>query len=124
MPPDDHRAAEPFWNQLVTLGPRDEASLQIQIRRNFVRAILDGSLLAETRLPSSRTLARQLGIARNTVSGAYQQLADDGLIEARPRSGYIVNPRHHIASAVGQAIPAAPGAMRPRPVRTAPRWRS
>ena len=81
---------EPFWGQLFALAPQDEAPLQMQIRRRLVAAILDGTLGAATRLPSSRALARQLGVARNTVSAAYQQLADDRFIEARPRSGFVV----------------------------------
>jgi GntR family transcriptional regulator/MocR family aminotransferase len=92
---------EPFWNQLFSLGSRDEASLQMQIRRDLVAAILNGTLRGATRLPSSRTLARQLGVARNTVSAAYQQLADDGFVLARPRSAYVVaadvSSRHHAA---------------------------
>jgi GntR family transcriptional regulator/MocR family aminotransferase len=118
MPTDDHRAAEAFWSQLVTLGPRDEASLQIQIRRNFVRAILDGALPAQTRLPSSRTLARQLRVARNTVSAAYQQLADDGLVEAQPRRGYIVNRQDRAACVAADHAPA-PAAAAPA---AAPDW--
>ena len=41
-------------------------------------------------LPSSRELAEQLGVARNTVLLAYQHLVDDGLVDARERSGYFV----------------------------------
>ena len=44
------------------------------------------------RSPSSRQLARNLGVARNTVLLAYQQLVDEGVLEARERSGYFVKP--------------------------------
>ena len=49
-------------------------SLQGQIRRMLVAAILDGQLPPQTALPSSRELADQLSVARNTVVLAYQQL--------------------------------------------------
>ena len=43
------------------------------------------------RLPSSRKLAEQLSVARNTVVLAYQQLVDEGYLLSRERSGLYVN---------------------------------
>lgn len=43
-----------------------------------------------SRVPSSRILAAQLGVARNTVVLALQTLLDDGVLAARPRSGLFV----------------------------------
>src|SRR5262249_61459552 len=40
-----------------------------------------------TRLPSTRTLASELGAARNTVVGAFEQLAAEGYVEARVGDG-------------------------------------
>ncbi|WP_426105668.1 PLP-dependent aminotransferase family protein [Massilia sp. TSP1-1-2] len=54
-------------------------------------AIVNGSLAAGTRLLASRALATDLGIARNTVLYAYDQLATEGLILATPR-GTVVAP--------------------------------
>ena len=42
------------------------------------------------RLPSSRTLARLLGVSRNTVLTAYDELAADGLIAGRRGAAMIV----------------------------------
>lgn len=53
-------------------------------------AILSGRLAPKLRLPSSRSLAEQLGIRRNAVVAAYEQLASDGLIESRHGSGTYV----------------------------------
>lgn len=54
-------------------------------------AILDGRLPTGTRLHASRELARELGIARNTVLYAYEQLGAEGLL-ATNRRGTVVAP--------------------------------
>jgi GntR family transcriptional regulator/MocR family aminotransferase len=54
-------------------------------------AILGGRLAADHRLLSTRTLARELGIARNTVLYAYEQLMAEGLL-ATSRRGTVVAP--------------------------------
>jgi GntR family transcriptional regulator/MocR family aminotransferase len=108
--------AERVWSQLFQLDPEAGVSLQVQIRRGFVAAILDKRLPASASLPSSRTLAQQLDVARNTVNAAYRQLADDGFIVAQPRSGY------HVATATAEA-PARPvesGAS--QAISSGPRW--
>ena len=69
-----------------------EVSLQAQLRRHLVDAILDGRLASDEALPSCRRLAQSLGVSRNTVVLTYQALADEGLLVARERVGYFVNP--------------------------------
>jgi GntR family transcriptional regulator/MocR family aminotransferase len=54
------------------------------------RAIAAGKLPRGARLPSSRALARQLGVSRNTVLAAYEELAADGLLAGRVGSGTTV----------------------------------
>jgi GntR family transcriptional regulator/MocR family aminotransferase len=46
-------------------------------------AIQTGQLTARTRLPATRALAARLGLARNTVSAAYDQLIAEGYLLAR-----------------------------------------
>jgi GntR family transcriptional regulator / MocR family aminotransferase len=53
-------------------------------------AVRSGRLAAGTRLPSSRTLAGDLGIARNTVAEVYTQLVAEGWLTARTGSGTTV----------------------------------
>ncbi|WP_299310650.1 PLP-dependent aminotransferase family protein [uncultured Halomonas sp.] len=77
---------------LFHLDSRQPASLQQQLREQVVHAILDGHLPLDKALPSSRKLARELRVARNTVMLAYEQLLDDGYLIAKSRSGYFVNP--------------------------------
>ncbi|HEV2779554.1 MAG TPA: PLP-dependent aminotransferase family protein [Actinophytocola sp.] len=50
-------------------------------------AIRGGQLPAGTRLPSSRDLAGQLGVARGTVTAAYGQLVAEGYLTSRRGSG-------------------------------------
>ncbi|NIY66721.1 GntR family transcriptional regulator, partial [Streptomyces malaysiensis] len=50
-------------------------------------AIRDGRLAPDTRLPPYRSLAADLGIARNTVADAYAELVAEGWLTARQGSG-------------------------------------
>ena len=51
------------------------------------RSILEGQLRPGDRLPASRTLARELGLSRTTVTRAFEQLIDEGYADARRGSG-------------------------------------
>ncbi|OSZ61629.1 GntR family transcriptional regulator [Streptomyces pharetrae CZA14] len=61
------------------------------VRRGLTDALRDaartGRLAPGTRLPSSRSLATDLGLARNTVAGAYADLVAEGWLTARQGSG-------------------------------------
>jgi len=76
---------------IIYLDPSSDLNLQSQIRQKMVEAILLGSFPIGRRLPSSRKLADQLCVARNTVVLAYQQLIDEGYLVSRERSGIYVN---------------------------------
>jgi len=78
---------------LIYLDPDSDLSLQSQIRQKLVEAILNGTFPTGTRLPSSRKLAEQLGVARNTVVLAYDQLIEEDYLESRQRSGIFVSER-------------------------------
>ena len=52
-------------------------------------AILHGTIAPETRLPASRVLAQELGVARNSVLYAYEQLAAEGFVVGS-RQGTVV----------------------------------
>lgn len=56
------------------------APMQRQLHDRLKDAILDGRLAPGSRLPSSRELAQTLGISRNTVTAAYDQLAAQGYV--------------------------------------------
>lgn len=62
----------------------DRGSLGRDVEQALRQAISDGRLAVGARLPSTRALAHDLGVARGTVSGAYAQLAAEGYITLRP----------------------------------------
>jgi GntR family transcriptional regulator/MocR family aminotransferase len=58
-----------------------------RIADDLRQAISRGRLPRGARLPSSRALARDLGVSRNTVLAAYETLAAEGWIAGRRGSG-------------------------------------
>src|SRR5690242_17561340 len=70
-------------------GNRVRAGLEAALRE----AVQAGRLVPGTRLPSSRSLALDLGIARNTVAEAYAELVAEGWLTARQGSGTVVAQR-------------------------------
>jgi GntR family transcriptional regulator/MocR family aminotransferase len=67
-----------------------EGTLQRQLYRALRDAILGGRLAPGSRLPATRTLGRELGLSRNTVLLACEQLLAEGYATPRPRSGLFV----------------------------------
>lgn len=61
-----------------------------QIEDYLRQQILSGALAAETQLPATRSLARELGVSRITVTNAYATLESEGLIYSRGGSGTFV----------------------------------
>lgn len=70
---------------------RDGTSLQTQIVAGIRDAIRGGALKRSARLPSSRSLATALGVARITVVQAYDKLLSEGYLEAGSTSGTFVS---------------------------------
>jgi GntR family transcriptional regulator / MocR family aminotransferase len=68
----------------------DAEPIQQQIARQIRELVLGGRLKPKAKLPSSRSLAEQLSVARATVVEAFEQLAGEGYIETRMGSGTTV----------------------------------
>src|SRR5262245_21797407 len=108
-------------------GPGDSGTRVARIYQALREAVLDGRLAGGDRVPATRDLARQLGVARGTVTEAYDRLSAEGFLESRPGSGT------YVADVAAEAPPAGrrarPGAVRPLPIwdsephRTIPRDR-
>ncbi|OIQ86990.1 HTH-type transcriptional regulatory protein GabR [mine drainage metagenome] len=75
---------------LPALARQGPEPLQRQLYHALRAAILQRRLPEGGRLPSSRALAAQLGISRNTVLAAYGQLQAEGYVDSRPASGLTV----------------------------------
>ncbi|MCB1218272.1 PLP-dependent aminotransferase family protein [bacterium] len=71
-----------------------------QIRQQIEQLVAEGLLTAGTRIPSVRQLAASLGLSKNTVSVAYEELAARHIIETRPGSGTYICARPEIATGV------------------------
>jgi GntR family transcriptional regulator/MocR family aminotransferase len=66
-------------------------SLSLQIVHQLQEAIETGRVARGTRLPSTRSLARSLGVSRNTVLAAYDELNARGLVRSRRGAGIYVS---------------------------------
>src|SRR6201994_5005169 len=74
-------------------------------------AIRSGRLVPGTRLPSSRALAADLGVARNTVARAYAELIAEGWLTSQHGSATLVSQR---AGEVVRSVAAPPRQRAPR----------
>jgi GntR family transcriptional regulator/MocR family aminotransferase len=97
------------------IDPTGAAGLRAGLMDALREAVRTGRLAPGTRLPSSRTLAADLGIARNTVADAYAELVAEGWLTARQGSGTRVAQR-------AEPRPVATTAPRSRPVRRRPAY--
>jgi GntR family transcriptional regulator/MocR family aminotransferase len=75
---------------MVRLDRRQRTSLQSQLYRQVKELIITGRLKAGVRVPSTRDLVGQLGVSRNTIIYALDQLAAEGYLNSRIGSGIYV----------------------------------
>jgi GntR family transcriptional regulator / MocR family aminotransferase len=89
-------------------GSRVRLGLETALRE----AVRTGRFGPGTRLPSSRTLAADLGLARNTVAEVYSQLVAEGWLTARTGSGTSVAERRAVDLGPGSAARPEVAALR------------
>ncbi len=75
---------------MFTLNPQSKRPIKQQLYTQLRTAILSTQLSAGEKLPPSRTLAEDLGISRNSVLAAYEQLTAEGYLVSRKGSGTFV----------------------------------
>lgn len=75
----------------IELNRQNTAPLSQQLALSLRMKILNGQLQAGLRLPASRALAQDLGISRNTVNSALDQLRAEGYLTSRSGSGFFIN---------------------------------
>lgn len=76
--------------QPISLQPAPGYPLHKQLYDRIREAVLSGGLPPGTRLPSTRALATELGVSRNTVMTAFGQLLAEGYIQGKLGSGTYV----------------------------------
>ena len=74
----------------IALDNNTAIPLHQQLYEELRRAILSGRLLPRQRIPSTRSLAKSLGISRTTVTSCYEQLLSEGYLETIVGSGTYV----------------------------------
>lgn len=74
----------------LQLSVSDKGNFIRQIYRQLRERILDGSLKSGDKLPSSRELAEELGVARKTITNVYDLLISEGFLDTRRGSGTFV----------------------------------
>ena len=70
---------------MLPLDPAAATPLFRQLYDGLRRGILDGTLAPGVRLPATRSLAGELGVSRNTVLNAYEQLLAEGYLVVEHR---------------------------------------
>ncbi|HEV8580302.1 MAG TPA: PLP-dependent aminotransferase family protein [Thermoanaerobaculia bacterium] len=78
-------------NAGILLDESSGVPLHAQLYEQLRGAMLSGRLAPGTRLPSTREMARELGVARNTVLNAFDQLGAEGYLEGRVGDGTYVS---------------------------------
>jgi GntR family transcriptional regulator/MocR family aminotransferase len=115
------RRAEAFLDH-IALDPAAPDNLSAQLARELRRLALSGGFASGAKLPSSRVLAEQLGVSRNTVTAAFDLLGAEGYVEARQGGGTFLTAACAEAT-LGTGTPAtaaAPGlSARGRALRSA-----
>jgi GntR family transcriptional regulator/MocR family aminotransferase len=102
--------SEFLLTEMTRLGAQDALPLHRQLYEALRRAMLDGKLGPGERLPSSRDLAQDLTLSRNTVVAAINQLSVEGYLESRVGSGTYVNDNVPRVSPGSAARPPSRGA--------------
>src|SRR3546814_10532939 len=78
------------------------STISTQICAAIRKMIFSGALGAGQRLPSSRTLAQELGVSRTTVINVFDHLAEEGLIDSHTGAGSFV------CETLGKHLPKLP----------------
>jgi GntR family transcriptional regulator/MocR family aminotransferase len=78
------------YKSLIQVDRAAPVTLYIQVCNSFIALITNGSLQPADMLPGSRVLAGLIGINRNTVKLAYEELISQGWAESIERKGVFV----------------------------------
>jgi GntR family transcriptional regulator/MocR family aminotransferase len=96
------KRAEGALLQSVRLDRTSPLGLSVQVAASLRDLILSAALAPGARLPATRTLARELSVARTTIVEAFDRLAAEGLLETRVGAGT------YVSSALASPRPVTP----------------
>jgi len=103
---------EPMLAGTIELTRTDAEALAVQLTNKLRQLISGGRLGRNSLLPSSRRLAADLGVSRNTVSHAYEQLVAEGYLDiSRGRRAVVIadsDERFAVTRSASAARPAEP----------------
>jgi DNA-binding transcriptional regulator YhcF (GntR family) len=74
----------------IWLSKNSEVPVREQLITQIMLGIVSGDLPVGKRLPSTKEISNRFGVHSNTVSNAYQKLAEQGLLEFKKGSGFYV----------------------------------
>ena len=84
---------------------KDRRPLYLQLYQRIRDDIIAENYPYNTKLPSKRSLAEELGVSTITVEHAYGLLCEEGYVEARERSGFVVIFRNSDGFAASYILP-------------------
>ena len=79
-----------LYNQMKYIIDRNKRPAYLQLYNQLRDDIITEHYAHNTKLPSKRSLAAETGVSTITVEHAYALLCDEGYVEARERSGFVV----------------------------------
>src|SRR3984957_10893476 len=100
---------------LISVDRGDRRTLGAQIEDQLRWAVRDGALQPNARVPSTRDLARQVGVSRRVVVDAYAQLAAEGYLSLRQGARPRVSDTAAVASEARTALAPAEPPREPAP---------
>lgn len=87
--------------QSISIDRNSSKTIAAQLCAALRDLVLAGSLRAGQRLPATRTLAKDIGVARATVIEAFEQLVSEGLLQSRTGAGTFVSDALDIERPIG-----------------------
>ncbi len=66
----------------IRINKDNRIPLYIQVKKQIIYLIKDGTLRVGTKMPTERELSKELGISRNTISSAYNELESKGILKS------------------------------------------
>lgn len=94
------------YKSLIQIDRKSSVALYVQVCNSFITLITKGILQSSDMLPSSRMLSDLIGINRNTIKLAYEELISQGWAESVERKGVFVNSK--LPASSSKALGIAP----------------